>query len=90
MNPEDNAYDDQSHSGRRLRPRPKSRKRFAIECKLEVEPGTIMSWGGLDKWWIWGRYLTESRRDQAYAALVKKANSQPGWRCKWIYRKRNN
>ena len=83
-----NAYDDQTNSGRRLKPRGKRRKPFAIECRIQRRvTASLARTLGLQDWWVHSRYTTASRRDQAYAALVKKAQS--GW---WRpeYRKRND
>lgn len=64
-----NAYDDQSQSGRRLKIRGKRRKPFAVECRFKGLSSFL-------DWFTHGRYETESRRDQAYAALVKKAERE--------------
>jgi hypothetical protein len=86
---ENNAYDDQSHSGRRLRPRGKQRKPFIIEYRLErrTSNGTAHILG-LYNWITHSRYTTRSRRDEAYAVLVKKTLSGPPY-WKPEYRKRD-
>lgn len=77
---------------RRGKTRGKARKPFAIEARLVLDPDapkeSVMRQLGLGKWWVWGRYKTASRRDQAYAALVnKEARSHlPGW-SRWEYRR---
>ncbi len=71
------------------------RKPFAIESRLVPDPAmpkrSVLRQLGLGKWWVWGRYETSSRRDQAYAALVKKegAANLPRW-SRWEHRKRND
>jgi hypothetical protein len=79
----------------RGKPRGKRRKPFAIECRLVPNPNTDSSTVmrarlGLRTWWTWGRYETATRRDQAYAALVKKQLSTPPYWWKWEYRKRDD
>lgn len=82
-----NAYDDQTHSGRRLKPRGKQRKPFVIEWRVKYSVSSAFARRlGLRGWWAHSRYTTAARRDQAFAALVKKA---PGFgRIQWEYRKR--
>ena len=94
INPTDpipGAYDDQTNSGRRMKPRGKRRKRFAIEARyITLRKNSILN--RLTRftcgWYTHSRYATESSRDQAYAALVKKEEraSLPGWG-RWKYRK---
>jgi hypothetical protein len=75
--------------------RGKSRKPFAIESRLVHNPDAPEHLAsrqlGLKKWWVWGRYETAPRRDQAYAALVKREErtALPRWSC-WEYRKRDD
>lgn len=87
INPTDpipGAYDDQLHSGRRMKPRGKRRKRFTIEVRyILLRKNTFLNRlsrydGG---WHVYGRYATESSRDQALAAMVKKEKRGflPGW-----------
>jgi len=67
------------------------RKPFAIEAHLDHDPDALMRQLSLDRWWVWRRYETASRRDQAYATLVKKeqTNHIPQWG-HWEYRKRDD
>ena len=72
--------------------RGKARKPFAIEARLALKPHTpkkSVFWQlGLKKWWVWGRYKTASRRDQAYAALVKREErDRHKYWGHWEYRK---
>lgn len=74
----DNEYDNQSQSGRRIKPHGKRRKHYTIECRWARELygdalDSIASVCGLYNWWVYSRYTTKDRRDQAYAALVKKS-----------------
>ncbi len=80
---EPNAYEDETHSGRRLKPRGKRDKPFMIETRcVRPNPSAFMrSW---HEWHLYRRYETEARRDQAYATLVKKART--GWDQYWEYR----
>jgi len=65
---------------KRNNPRRKRKKPFVIESRL---PNSIV----IGDWWTHGRYDTESRRDEAYAVLVKKVdNSSYPWN-KMEYRK---
>lgn len=76
--------DDQTNSGRRMKPRGKRRKRFTIEVRyILLRKNTILDRltrfdGG---WHVYSRYATESSRDQALAAMVKKEKRGflPGW-----------
>lgn len=82
--------DDESPARRGKKRR--GRKPFIIEARLVVDPETskhsIMRQLGVGNWWAWGRYETAARRDQAYAALVRKAAATrlPRW-SHWEYRK---
>ena len=87
INPTDpipGAYEDRTHSGRRMKPRGKRRKRFTIEARyILLRKNSFLSRltrydGG---WHVYSRYATESSRDQALAALVKKEKLGflPGW-----------
>lgn len=85
--------DDTSRAGR-SKPRGKQRKPFAIECRIarRVSDGLARELGLLN-WWVHSRYTTARRRDQAYAALVKKAERDGlaiRFRWKTEYRKRND
>ena len=77
---------------RRGKTRGKTRKPFAIESRLVHDPDlprrSVLRQFGLGEWGVWGRYMTASRRDQAYAALVKReaASRLPRWGS-WRYRK---
>lgn len=75
-----NAYEDETHSGRRMKPRGKRRKSYVIETRYLPPPERRIPFfdcRGMYDWHTYHRYETESRRNQAYAALVKKA--QNGW-----------
>lgn len=67
--------DDQTNTGRRMKARGNRRKRFTIEVRyILLRKNTFLSRltrydGG---WHVYSRYATESSRDQALAALVKK------------------
>ncbi len=80
---------------RRGKTRGKARRPFAIEARLVHDPDApsilVSRQLGLGKWWVRGRYTTSSRRDQAYAALVKKEASShiPRW-ARWEFRKRDD
>ena len=64
------------------------RKRFAIEARLPrpASPGLAFMLR-LRDWWVFGRYLTRARRDQALAVVVKKDASSP-W--PWEFRTRDD
>ncbi len=83
-----NAYEDETHSGRRMKPRGKRRKPYTIEWRAVSKPG-IQIWSSLTEWTVYNRYETESRRNQAYAVLVRKeANiAQRFGSFWWEYRK---
>lgn len=69
---------DQPVPGHGRKPKKKSRKRFAIECRIFHEnpkPYSVFHTLGLHKWWVHSAYKTRARRDQALAALVKKADN---------------
>jgi len=76
--------DDQTNSGRRMKPRGRRRKRFTIEVRyILLKKNTILDRlarydGG---WHVHSRYRTESSRDQALASMVKKEDNGrlPGW-----------
>jgi len=70
--------------GGRSKSRGKQRKPYIIDCIFPV----FSFLNRENTWKIWGRYRTESARDQAYAALVKKAEFP--WGGSWKYRKRND
>jgi hypothetical protein len=79
----------------RGKPRGKRRKPFAIECRRVPNPDAALTTVmrarlKLKTWWVWGRYETAARRDQAYAALVKKQLSTPPYWWKWEYRKKGS
>lgn len=68
------------------------RKPFAVEARLVPDPDapkhSVLRQLGLGNWWVWGRYHTESARDQAHAALVKKERvSQLARWSSWEFRK---
>ena len=80
---------------RRGKVRGKARKPFAIESRIAYDENVCMNSGlrilDSGEWGTWGRYETASRRDQAYAALVKReaANRLPCWGS-WEYKKRDD
>ena len=59
------------------------RKPFVLQARYVRGPKHRPSYGltwlfkSLEHWYTHSRYRTESARDQAYAALVKKAKSDP-------------
>ncbi len=63
------------------------RKPFVLQARFvrgpDRRPSTGLTWlfRSLEHWYTHSRYRTESARDQAYAALVKKAENDPfqGW-----------
>lgn len=73
----------------------RGRKLFAIESRLVHDPDApkrlVSRQLGLGKWWVWSRYETALRRDQAYAALVRKESDSnlPRW-ARWEFRKRDD
>lgn len=87
--------EDEPHVRGHIRPRGKARKLFAIESRLVHDPDApkqlVSRQLGLGGWWVHGRYKTASRRDQAYAAMVRKeADSNfPRW-ARWEFRKRDD
>ncbi len=84
--------DDEPQPKGRYSPRGKRRKPFTVESRLVPSDNTpknsVFYSLGFGAWWIHGRYETAARRDQAYAALVKKEDPgrQPRWSY-WEYRK---
>ncbi len=80
---------------RRGKVRGTARKPFAVECRIvypkDAPRDCVFRTLGLGGWWVHGRYESASRRDQAYAALVKKedANRLPNWG-HWEFRKRDD
>ncbi len=86
--------DDEPRPGRG-KARGGQRKPFALEFRMVRDPNapthSAVIWIRMGTWGVWGRYTTASRRDQAYAALVKKeaSNPFPSW-CHWEYRKRDD
>jgi hypothetical protein len=64
---------DESVGTRRLKPRGKQRKPFTIEYRTrrKISPN-LARFLHLMEWQTHSRYLTPSRRDMAFAALVKK------------------
>lgn len=78
---------DETVGSRRLKPRGKRRKPWVIESRLRraVTPGLAFMLR-LKDWSVYNRYTTKARRDQAYAALVKKPIATWGWE----FRKRDD
>ena len=70
--------------GRRSKSRGKQRKPYIIDCIFPVL--SFLNRERESTWEVWGRYRTESARDQAYTTLVKKA--AVFWGGRWEYRKR--
>lgn len=70
--------DTEQQPGRRIKPKGKRRKSWAIEVRYprpEGEtPGLYRLFSKLAEWHVYSRYDTESRRDQAFSALVKKSH----------------
>lgn len=66
--------DDEPVGSRRMKPKGKRKKPWAIEWRIKrhVSNGLARTLG-LRGWMVYNRYTTEFRRDQALAALVKKA-----------------
>lgn len=69
----------------RLRGKKRSgRKRFVIQARSVAGPafrkseGLSWLWMSLKEWYTHSRYHTESARDEAYTALVKKEENN-GW-----------
>jgi hypothetical protein len=87
--------DDEPHVRGRIRPRGKKRKPFVIESRIvypdDIPRHSIFPALGLNDWSVHCRYHTESARDQAYAAMVKKENTAriPRWGY-WEFRKRDD
>jgi hypothetical protein len=80
---------DEMVGSRRLKPRGKRKKRFVIESRITRETTTaLVTFMGLDNWWVHSRYTTRARRDQAYAVLVKKSHNDRYWKPE--YRKRDD
>ncbi len=75
----------------KFKARGKRRKPYIIESRLTgaegLHPRNVFHSLKLEAWWVRSRYTTATRRDQAYAALVKKErNSYVNW-ANWHYRK---
>ena len=87
--------DDEPRKRGRAHPRGKRPKPFVVEGRIvypeNEHPNSDFRTLGLGEWWVHGRYETASRRDQAYAAMVKKeATSRiPRWGY-WAFRKRDD
>ncbi len=69
-------------------------KPFVIECRIvypENAKDSVFRVLNMDRWGVQARYETAVRRDQAYAALVRKeeAGRLPRWG-HWEYRKRDD
>lgn len=82
---------DELVGSRRLKPKDKRRKRFAIESRIRrnTTPAFARSLG-LRDWSIHSRYHTAESRDEALENLTKKAeNDQMPW-FKWEYRARDD
>ncbi len=78
--------DTPRHRGKKRR----GRKPFVIEARLVRDSKALRkALFGLGNWWVWGRYKSAFRRDQAFAALVKKETGIPGW-SHWKFRKRDD
>lgn len=67
------------HPAARMR-KANKRRTYAIECRYirtnRMRRGDSLGWlwDGLREWFVWKRYKTESARDEAFAAVVKKAH----------------
>ncbi len=83
--------DDEPVGSRRFKPRGKQRKRWVIEWRIEGHVSNILARTlRLTKWSVYSRYTTESRRDQALAFMVKRAEKDENrirWKWNHQYRK---
>ena len=76
LNPLDNLNikgirdDEPTRWGKKCR----GRKPYVLECQM-IHPEIAPPIFGLRGWQVWGRYETAVRRDQAYAALVRREES---------------
>lgn len=72
--------DDEPVGSRRMKPKGKRRKTWVIEYRVprRVSHGLAFMLR-LRDWGVHSKYETKNRRDQAYAALVKKPMVQWGW-----------
>ncbi len=65
--------DEFPQGARRIKARGKRRKPWGIEWRIERHVSNSLAENlGLYGWSVYNRYTTKARRDQAYAALVKK------------------
>ncbi len=77
----------------KFKARGKTKKPYIIESRLtppEIALHPLDVFHSLSKlrvWWLRSRYSTAARRDQAYAALVKKENNSLREWVHWEYRK---
>jgi len=68
----------ESDEARRRGKKNRGRKGFVLQARSVAGPGYRSTsglgwlWKSLQKWYTHSRYHTESARDQAYAALVRK------------------
>lgn len=70
-----NPYEEEDlvNIGRRLKPKGKRRRLFVIEIRYpEINGSRFPRFMG--RWHTWKSYETKTRRDQAFAALVKKTS----------------
>ena len=70
---------------RRFKTRGKRKKPFGIETRtLHDRPRkySVFHTLKLHEWYVFSKYETQSRRDQAYAALVRKAENNQ-FRIRW-------
>lgn len=86
--------DDEPTGSRRLKPRGKQRKPWVIEWRIEHHvSNTLARMLRLTSWSTYNRYATESRRDQALAFMVKRAERDDNrirWHWNHQYRKRDD
>lgn len=73
----------------RFSPRGNRKKPWVIESCLRCPAKSVLRQLNLYGWSVWGRYRTETARDQAYAALVKKERNALHWMAHWEYRKKS-
>ncbi len=68
----------------------KQRKLWKIESRLHypnAHPLSVFHDLNLSGWGVWSRYSTQARRDQAYAAMVKKEGARSLVWAHWEFRK---
>ena len=74
----------------KFKARGQTKKPYTIESRLTPPSHPLSVFHSFEKlreWWVRSRYPTAARRDQAYAALVKKERSNGSPWAHWEYRK---